>query len=96
MALAVKANAPRIEEWMKTNAPWKDQTGNARNGLRAEARVGKDDSSIVMYGSVPYQIWLEVRFGGRYAIIGPAVAEWAPRVMESVATYVAATLRKVT
>jgi hypothetical protein len=89
MSLACRVNAGRAETWMKNNAAWADQTGNARNGLRAvHEPVGRDGDRIVLYGSVPYQIWLEIRFSGRYAIIGPAVREWAPRVMRSVRTYV--------
>ena len=29
--------APQVENYAKNNAPWQDQTGNARNGLAARA-----------------------------------------------------------
>ena len=76
--------APEAENWMKSNAPWTDRTGNARNGLAARAYGDRDGHGIVLYHQVPYGIWLEVRFDGGYAIIGPALEYWGPRVMEGV------------
>ena len=72
---------PGIESWMKTNAPWTDRTGNARNGLKAEYEKTLNGHSIHVFHQVPYGIWLEVRFEGRYAIIEPTVKEHGPRVM---------------
>lgn len=71
------------ENWMKVNAPWKDQTSNARNGLGCRYQGEGDSHSMTFFHSVPYGLWLEVRFEGRYAIIGPAVQEYGPRVMGS-------------
>lgn len=93
--------APQCQNYMRENAPWEDQTGNARNGLFAQAYStggggrGRDAGGrftagstaahgIVLYGSVPYQIWLEVRFSGRYAIIVPTVERKGPDVMRMV------------
>jgi hypothetical protein len=59
--------------FMKTNAKWTDRTGNARATLNATAKHSDTSHEIRLYGGMPYQIWLEVRFGGRLAIIGPAV-----------------------
>jgi hypothetical protein len=74
--------APEIENWMKSNASWTDQTGAARNGLAARYYNEQDSRGIILYHQVPYGIWLEVRFSGRYGIIVPAMEEWGPRVME--------------
>ena len=63
------------EAFARQNAPWTDQTGNARSGLHADVNVidyGKAFELIVAH-SVPYGIWLEVRFSGKYAIIQPTV-----------------------
>jgi hypothetical protein len=59
--------------WMKTNAKWKDRTGNARQTLSGHAEHSDTWHLIKLYGGVPYQIWLEVRWAGKFAIIGPAV-----------------------
>lgn len=67
---------------MKDNASWQDDTGNARNGLAARAYKDQDSTGIVLYHQVPYGLWLEVRWSGRYAIIVPAMEEWGKRVMQ--------------
>lgn len=72
----------RMESHMKTKAPWTDRTGNARNGLRAQAGHNPGVSHwIDLWHSVPYGIWLEVRWAGRYAIVIPTITEYAPKVM---------------
>lgn len=74
----------RLEGHMKTDAKWTDRTGNARNGLRAVAfhepgvRHGVD-----LFHSVPYGIWLEVRWAGRYAIVIPTIVQYAPKIMNT-------------
>lgn len=73
--------APRIESHMKNKAPWTDRTGNARNGLAARSYRDRDEFGIVLYHQVPYGIWLETRWSGRYAIIDPTLASQGPRVM---------------
>lgn len=73
--------APQVENYAKIHAPWTDQTGNARAGLAARPyREGKE-VGILVYHQVPYGIWLEVRWSGRYAIINPTIEAMAPEVM---------------
>jgi hypothetical protein len=81
VVVAATKIAPDAESWMKSNAPWTDQTGNARNGLRARAEHSARSSKVVLSHSVPYGIWLEVRWSGRYAVIGPAIERFAPQFM---------------
>ena len=71
----------RAETYMRTNARWQDRTGNARNGLRAQ-HVGTPmvEHQLVLYHTMPYGFWLEVRWSGRYAIIGPAMFHTAPEL----------------
>jgi hypothetical protein len=59
--------------WMKVNAKWKDRTGNARQTLAAYGLHADTWHEIRLHGGMPYQIWLEVRWAGRYAVIIPAV-----------------------
>lgn len=65
---------------MRTNAKWTDQTGNARNGLNATIYDTENYIDLVLYHQVPYGIFLEVRWSGRYAIIGPTLNEIAPKL----------------
>jgi len=72
----------RIEAYMKVNAPWTDRTGNARSGLFAKAGHQKGQRHWIDLGHrVPYGIWLEIRFGGRYAIVLPSLILFGPKIM---------------
>lgn len=58
------------EAEMKTNAPWHDRTGAARNGLHTQPFLGsKSHKEIVFAHSVEYGIWLETIESGQWAII---------------------------
>lgn len=57
--------------YAKKNAPWQDQTGNARAGLHAATNFGHNFAELIVAHSEPYGIWLEIRWSGKYAIIGP-------------------------
>jgi hypothetical protein len=70
---ATEFAATKGQGYAKANAKWTDQTGNARQGLRAIPIHETGRSTIVITHGVPYGIWLEVRFSGRYAIIGPTL-----------------------
>lgn len=79
--ITIERNAPQVENYMKLNAPWTDQTSNARNGLAARAYSERGEYGIVLFHQVDYGIWLETRFGGRYAIINPTIEAMGPKVM---------------
>lgn len=67
---------------MRTNARWTDQTSNARNGLQAiPERPGKGSYRITLTHSVPYGIWLEVRWSGKYGIIPESVRQGGNELM---------------
>jgi hypothetical protein len=84
VAGVVKQRSHISEEWMRTNAPWTDRTGNARSGLGSTTEhVPKVHHTVVLFGRVPYQIWLEVRFAGRYAIILPAILDQGTKLMKT-------------
>lgn len=78
--------APEIETWMKQNAIWTDRTGNARQALYSEVIEFVEIISIEMAyrADLEYGIWLELANAGRFAIIGPALDYFAPRVWADV------------
>ena len=87
LQLAIQATfqeqAPRVAEYMKRNAPWNDRTGDARAGLGADF-VGDryfGGSYLRLYHGVPYGIFLETRFAGKYAIIAPTLVSEGDRIM---------------
>ena len=75
-------NAALIEAYMKTNAPWQNRTGQARATLKAEVLdvTGRAAFILLTYG-VDYSLYLETMQGGRFAIIGPTLDVFAPRIM---------------
>lgn len=80
----LKYHGAGLSAYAKSNAPWTDRTGNARQGLGT--RVGTlapDVYYLALFHRVPYGIWLEVRWGGEYAIIMPAIYVFGPKVMLS-------------
>jgi hypothetical protein len=70
---ATEYAATKAQGYAKTNAKWVDRTSNARQGLRAFPVHEVGRSSVIIAHGMPYGIWLEVRFSGRYAIIGPTL-----------------------
>jgi hypothetical protein len=80
----MRFHQPALEAKAKTEAKWVDRTGNARSSLNASVQViGKHQYALVLAGGVKYQIWLEVRFAGKYAVIMPTIRAYAPVVMAS-------------
>ncbi len=76
--------AARGEATMKNSAPWQDQTSNARNGLFTKTIHQRNRKyGIVFAHSVPYGIWLEVRWSGKYAVISPTINQMGPEVMKT-------------
>ena len=74
----------KVQDYMRTNAPWIDRTSNARGGLFAVAKNSIGQHAIVCYHTVQYGIWLEVAHGGKYRIILPTIQLEGRRVMGSI------------
>lgn len=74
------------ETAMRTNAPWHDRTGNARAGLGAIHNADPMRShTLTLFHSVSYGIWLELRWSGRYAIIGPTLFDLSETMSKQIA-----------
>lgn len=86
--------AGRMESWMKDNATWQDQTGDARRGLYAEATrsgaMGQGKTITIEFGygpkddPVPYAIYLVTMQAGRFDVVGPALNYWGPVMLEEI------------
>lgn len=75
--------APILETYAKTNRPWEDQTGNARQSLFAFADQDGATTTIYLSHGMPYGVWLELRNQGRYAIILPTLEQHYARIQGS-------------
>lgn len=82
----VQAQTPRVQDYARRNARWTDRTGNARNGLFARYIGGYQGGrhEIRLSHSVPYGIWLEVRWASKYAIIVPTITSEGQRIMQGI------------
>lgn len=79
----VDSIAEEIEQYMKANRPWEDRTFAAVEGLQCVVVWQDDEHFTLMLGhgeDVEYGIWLEVRWGGRFAIVVPTAEYYAPRL----------------
>ena len=90
-----RKRAPEIRQWMAQNATWDDRTTDARAGLLDSNHNGvvlRQPTSLFMilnYAPVEHRGYyypgrLEFDFGGRFAIVGPALDTWAPRLFSEV------------
>lgn len=73
IAAVTDAYAAQGENEMRKNAPWKDRTSAARNGLHAKATHVAGRHTVTFAHGVSYGIWLEVRWAGKYSIVGPTI-----------------------
>ncbi len=67
----------RSETFAKSKAKWTDRTGNARGSLSGTytANIGMNSArfEITISHGMPYGIWLELRWNGKFAIINKTV-----------------------
>lgn len=72
------------EGYMKTNRPWTDRTGQARQRLTGRAEhPDREHWEIVLSHGVDYGIYLEFAHEKKYAIIYPTIQVKSPDVMNS-------------
>lgn len=93
VAGAAEYSATRGQGYMKSNAKWTDRTGNARQGLRAITEHRPGQSVIILHHGVPYGIWLETRFSGRYQIILPGLQFTGDMAMRLIGQLLASDVR---
>lgn len=74
------------ESAMKSGARWTDRTGNARAGLICEVEHPSENVWELYFASLAtYGIWLEIRWSGKYAIVGPVMKTTAEGLAKMIA-----------
>lgn len=80
----VEQRAPEAEAWMKANHPWTNRTGAAEAGLHVEVKESPGVLVEMVFShddSLDYPVFLEIKDGGRWAIIAKAIDVWGPIIM---------------
>lgn len=75
MAEYANAFADELLDYARKNAPWSDITGDARAGLQAAVTLEDKSLEIDLYHTISYGLWLEIRWGGKFAIIIPTAEQ---------------------
>lgn len=79
-------------QYAKDNAIWEDHPGeheDARENLQMAVVESKKGVYSIFLGhgkNVYYGVWLEVRWGGKYAIIVPTIYKFAPEIGNRIQT----------
>lgn len=77
----------RAETYAKTKAKWTDRSGNARGGMKSTYQVQLSDShvraEIDVFHRMPYGIWLELRYNGKFAIINKTISSEGPKFFKT-------------
>lgn len=81
-------SARMMEAFAKHSAPWTDRTGNARATLRGVSGWGgpagnASDTTFTVgvEGQMPYSVYLELGFDGRFSVLSPTVHHFAPDIL---------------
>ncbi|UKM63121.1 hypothetical protein [Weizmannia phage Youna2] len=83
--------AQELEAYAKAHAPWRDRTGNARQGLKGRASLEEADVVIRLIHQVDYGIYLEKARSGKYAILKPTINANKARIRAGLERYWRAT-----
>ena len=70
-----------VQEWMKMNHRWQNQTGAAEEGLYTDIlhAVRQSVYLLMSHGpTVAHAVYLEHSFSGRFALLGDTVDNWWP------------------
>lgn len=73
------------ENEMKAGARWTDRTSNARSGLASDSQSQGNEFTLYFVSMASYGIWLEIRWSGKYAIVGPVMNSVGPRLAQMIA-----------
>ncbi len=81
VAEAMSQGRGEVESYAKTNAPWADRTGAARNGLTASVYLEGGEIVLELAHTVDYGYWLEVIQEGRFATIMPTLEALGSKIV---------------
>lgn len=71
----------KMEAYAKENAPWENQTGQARRTLKGGKQWEGDKVNIYISGNMEYSPYLEYKNDGKYAILEPTVNKLSREIL---------------
>ena len=71
----------RVENYAKSNAPWVDRTGTARDGLTASVYEDWGEIVLELAHTAEHGYWLELIQSGHFAIIMPTLEALGPEII---------------
>ena len=71
--VALRLTGAQTVNYAKSNAPWTDRTGNARQSIHEEFNEDSGTYSSSVGIGAEYGVYLELSNGGRFRIVDPAV-----------------------
>lgn len=83
IGLLADTEVKRMEAEAKTNAPWMDITGNARNSIQGNFNWQGTKAAMQLSGNMEYFVYLELAKEKRYAILKPTIDKNASRILSS-------------
>lgn len=86
--LALEYWGPILVLHAQQTARWRDRTGDARRGISYEVVLEDNLVTLNLFHTVSYGIWLEIRWQGRFAVIGPTVILYQDQIMADLPRFV--------
>ena len=74
--------AKKMETHAKTNKPWTDRTGRAKQSLNSSWKWVGDVARVELSHGVDYGVYLEFCNEKRYAIINPTIDTISPQAIK--------------
>jgi hypothetical protein len=75
--------ADLLEAYAKDNHPWKDETGDTRESIRATIVEMNDKFvDVLLTAGTPYSVFLELAHSGKWAWLWPAVLANRKNIMD--------------
>ena len=74
--------AKKMESYAKTNKPWIDRTGRAKQSLNSSWKWKGDVARVELSHGVDYGVYLEFCNEKRYAIIRPTIDTISPEAIK--------------
>jgi len=75
----------KMEAYAKTNAQWKDRTGNARQTIKGFSEVSGTKVIVGVSGNMEYSPKLELGYEKKYAILYPTIQKYQGEILKGFA-----------